>query len=239
MKYLLLLLALLIIVSSCVYGPTPEAPKSPEVEVETPVEKVPDVVEDPKPEIDQDDIEHTASTPIGPEYPIKDAKKIFTVVIKDTNYFDYQKEKLKKASLVIAKIMNSEEFKKKVIDHTYQGKKTYVDNNGLTNEQIWEKVFAGAEALQPAINYQLDLTVTMYNKSYSSVVGYTYPSDLKVYTNRKFHDKYGACDVAGNLFHEWTHKLGFGHSYEYTKSRESSVPYALGYLLEGLCPKYL
>jgi hypothetical protein len=230
-KNFLLLCSLILIVSSC----SPDKPLDPDVlNNESNIPSVP-------PGVDPDVVAgHTGqgSTPIGPEYPIKDPKKVFTVSIKDTNYLDYQKEKLKKAEIVIGKIINSEEFKERVLSFKYNGKISFVDNDNLSNSQTYEKLFAGAEALQPAINYQMDLSVTMYKDS-STTIGYTYPNVLKVYTNKKYHDKYGPCEVAGNLVHEWTHKMGFGHASKYSTSRDYSVPYGVGYLVLELCPKYL
>jgi hypothetical protein len=49
---------------------------------------------------------------------------------------------------------------------------------------------------------------------------------------------YTPAEVAGNVFHEWTHKLGFGHDSRYSVSRNSSVPYALGYIMEELGKKF-
>lgn len=221
MKFLIILL-MLVLIQGCNSGQgLPESKPTPEV-----------------PQTSQPSEDHSGqgSTPVGAEYPVPNVKKIFTVVVKDTNYTSAQKEKLKKASELIARLMNSEEFKTRVLSFTYQGKKQFVDNDGLSNEKIWEKVFRGAEALMPAENYQMDLVVEMYH-SYSSTIGYTTPDSLEIWTNSKYHNGYSPCDIAGNLFHEWTHKLGFDHAEKYSPSRDSSVPYGLGYLVEELCNK--
>lgn len=183
-----------------------------------------------KPEVsDGNDSEgHQASKPIGPEYPILNPKKVFTVVVQDDNYTPAQKEKLKKAEILIAKIFNSEEYKKEILS------RKFTNDKGLSNQALYEKLFAGAEALQPAVNYQMDLKVRMY-RSLKPVVGYTYPSDMKVYTNSRFYNRYDECGVASNLVHEWTHKMGFDHS----SARDSkSVPYSHNAIVEALCEKF-
>ena len=83
----------------------------------------------------------------------------------------------------------------------------------------------------------MDLDLELYY-SIRSTVGYTYADGLRIWMNTKFFDSYSPAEVAGNVFHEWTHKLGFTHASNYSLSRDSSVPYALGYLVEELGKQY-
>jgi len=153
--------------------------------------------------------------------------------------FDFSQEaKVLKAVEILKKVVRSSEFKDKVINFTYKGKKQFVDNNGLTNMEIYQKLLEGSEELAPAIDYEMDLELELYY-SRRSTVGYTYPDELKVWINTKFFNVYDSAQVAGNIFHEWTHKLGFEHAYRYSTKRNASVPYALGYLVEELGKKYL
>ena len=57
--------------------------------------------------------------------------------------------------------------------------------------------------------------------------------------NTKFFNPYTPAEVAGNIFHEWTHKLGFDHDVIYTSERNATVPYALGFLIRELGENYL
>ncbi|MBA2403573.1 MAG: hypothetical protein H0V66_02280, partial [Bdellovibrionales bacterium] len=145
--------------------------------------------------------------------------------------------KVEKAIAIIKKVIASEEFKNKVINFTYGGKKTYVDNDGFSNEEIYQKLLDGSESLRPGNDHTMDLDLELYYSS-KNTVGYTYPSGLRIWMNTKYFDAYTPSEVAGNVFHEWTHKLGFGHASSYSVSRDSSVPYALGYLIEELGKKY-
>lgn len=171
------------------------------------------------------------SISIGPEYPVADVKKIFTVKIENTNYTADQKVKLKKAEELIAKVFNSDKFKNRVLKHIHNKKIAFDSNNGLSNQQIHDKLFAGAESLIPAVNYQMDLKVSMYYKR-NIVIGYTTPSSMIVNTNSKFHNGFEPCEIASNLSHEWVHKMGFGHN---SATSYNSVPYAIGYLVGELC----
>lgn len=171
--------------------------------------------------------------PAGPEYPIKNAEGVFTVVIRATNYTAEEKAKLVDAMELIRRIFNSVEYKQAVLSHTVNGVQTFDSNNGLTNLQIYEKLFGGAEALSPAVNYQMDLVVTMYYRP-NSVIGYTTQNSNVVKTNRRFHSHFKPCRVASNLTHEWTHKMGFGHR---SASEKGSVPYAHNTIIESLCEK--
>jgi hypothetical protein len=37
--------------------------------------------------------------------------------------------------------------------------------------------------------------------------------------------------------HEWMHKIGFTHAVTWSKDRDHTVPYAIGYLIEELAAK--
>jgi hypothetical protein len=148
--------------------------------------------------------------------------------------FDSNDEiKLRKALEIIKKVIRTQKFKDRVINFTYNGERRFVDNGGLTNAEIYQKLLDASEDLRPGIDHTMDLELELYYSS-RNTVGYTYPSGLKIWMNTKYFDVYTPAEVAGNVFHEWTHKLGFDHDSRYSESRNSSVPYALGYLIEEL-----
>ena len=218
------LIAILLLGSCASYSPIPEeVPEAPVVNpIKLPGEDVP-----PKDIVEEEGCSTTNSAPVGNEFPVPSAKKVFTVKIVDLNYTAEQKAKLADAAKYIALIMNSQEFKKAILE-----REKFTNTLGLTNAKIYDKLFKGAEALSPAENYQMDLKVKMYY-SRRRTVGYTYETSLIVYTNSKFHSWYTACEVASNAVHEWSHKLGFMHS---SASDSESVPYSLNDVVENLCP---
>lgn len=154
----------------------------------------------------------------------------FEANIELINFSSLQKEKMERAIEIIKLVIATEEFKEAVLNHTYNGKKTFVDNNGFSNEEIYQLILNGAERLQPARNNTLDAEVQLYYED-SNTIGYTYPSSRRIYVNSKYFNAYTASGVAHNLFHEWLHKLGFNHAASWSHSRDYSVPYSLGYLM--------
>lgn len=150
-----------------------------------------------------------------------------------TNFSETQKAKMQEALKRLKLVINSVDFKERVLNHTYNGEKTFNENNGLTNEEIYQTIMEGAEKLLPEIDEEMDLDITMYYK-YSSTVGYTYPNTTRIWVNSRFFNGYSYGQVAANATHEWTHKLGFGHSYYNNASRPYTVPYGIGSIISEL-----
>ncbi len=143
------------------------------------------------------------------------------------------REKIENAADLVKRIVMTQDFKDAVVGFTYNGEKKFVDNNGLTNLQIYDRIIIAAERLTPAKNYVLDAEIQLYYED-SSTIGYTYPSTSRIWMNTKYFDRYSAYQVAGNLTHEWLHKMGFTHASAATASRPYSVPYAVGYIVRSL-----
>lgn len=162
---------------------------------------------------------------------------MFDAEIELFNFEREDEEKVHKAIEIIKSVVASKEFRDRVLNYTYEGQHQFVDNKGLSNGEIYQILLDGKEDLMPEVDNQMDLELELYY-SWRSTVGYTYPDVLRIYMNTKFFDPYTPAEVAGNVFHEWTHKLGFDHDQSYSVSRDSSVPYALGYLMEELGKKY-
>jgi hypothetical protein len=150
-----------------------------------------------------------------------------------TNATSEMTEKIRVAEELIKRVVATEEFRSRVIGFTYNGQRTYVDNGGYTNEQIYQKILDGAETLNKIADNQMDIDIEMYYAS-TSTVGYTYSNTPKIYANTKFYDGYSPATITGNMTHEWLHKLGFTHASSYSTSRDSSVPYAIGYIMRTI-----
>ena len=98
---------------------------------------------------------------------------------------------------------------------------------GRTSEEVYHHLMEAREALGYGTDRVADITLVVDRRNKRSVVGYTYPNSVKqwVYswvlrTNYK--------RVAGNLVHEWCHKMGYDHAFRYNSTRKHSVPYAVG-----------
>ncbi len=186
-----------------------------------------------------DNITGTDDTP--PEEDVRtlpDGAYDFDTNVKFVNQTTSQKTKLNKALEIIKLVIATDEFRTKILNHKYGGKKTFVDNGGYSNAQIYQKILDGAEKLQPTKDNEMDLEIEMYYES-SSVVGYTMTNSKRIWVNTKFFNNYTAAGVAHNLMHEWLHKLGFKHNANYTSSRDYSVPYAIGDLVGEIGKDFL
>jgi hypothetical protein len=175
-------------------------------------------------------------TPIEVGEDVPDEAGRFGANITFTNFDASDEAKVQKAIVIIKKVIATSEFRNRVLNFSYKGKLGFVDNGGLTNAQIYQKLLDGAEDLKPVVDHTMDLDLELYY-SVRSTVGYTYPDVIRIWMNTKFFDSYTPVEVADNVFHEWTHKLGFDHAASYSESRDYSVPYGLGYLMEELGAK--
>jgi hypothetical protein len=147
-------------------------------------------------------------------------------------------DKYDQAVEIVKKVVATEAFRKRVLSHTYNGAKTYANNNGLTNGQIYQTILDAAEKLKPIKNNTLDVGVKLYYQN-STIVGYTNAAISYINVNTKFFNQFDTNEVAGNLFHEWLHKLGYGHDSAATARRPYSVPYAIGYIVRDLGKNFL
>ncbi len=147
-----------------------------------------------------------------------------------------QSTKVAQAEALIKKVVSTEAFRNAVLNHTYGGIKTFVNNDGLTNLQIYNKILEGAEELNKVKNNRMDMGVEFYYAA-TNTVGYTYSNITKIYVNTKYFNTNPPAYVSGNLMHEWLHKLGFTHASSYSTSRDYSVPYAIGDIISSLASK--
>lgn len=156
----------------------------------------------------------------------------------DNSFNSSQTDKIHTAAELIKKVVASEEFRNAIVNFRYNGKKAFVDNGGLSNAQIYKKIIEGSEKLTPGIDNEMDLSLEVYQAN-TIVVGYTMPSELKIWMNAKFLNANAAYKVTTNMVHEWLHKLGFQHAQNNSPSRPSSVPYAVGYMVARMAKKYI
>jgi hypothetical protein len=158
---------------------------------------------------------------------------LFATQLSLINFDQTQERKVLQAAELVREVIGTREFRNAVINHTFNGQKTFVDNQGLSNTQIYLMILQGAERLSPAPNNTMDVELELYYSS-TTTIGYTRQSTSRIWMNTKYFDNYEPYQVAGNLTHEWLHKLGFTHSANYTSSRPYSVPYALGYIIRTM-----
>lgn len=168
-----------------------------------------------------------------------------TVQFDGVRYFNQQQfDKLQAAKKVIDFLINTEAFKQRVLDFTYEGQKAFVQNNGLSNQQVYELLMSGTEryprqtASDEVMNFDLELYTPRWYQS-NNVLGYTSQDTKTIFINRNFYNRAEIFEIAMNLTHEWTHKVGFGHDSRATARRPYSVPYGVGYIIRDLASKLL
>lgn len=168
--------------------------------------------------------------------PVPSAALNFDVQLKMDNFNAAQEDKVLEAADLIKKVVASEEFKNAILNHTYKGKKQFVDNGGKSNAEIYKAIVEGSEKLNPGTDNTMNLDLEVFHRN-DDTVGYTFPNVIKVWMNQKFLNKNPAYKVTTNMMHEWLHKLGFKHASNRTPSRPYTVPYAIGYLVANLAAK--
>lgn len=160
------------------------------------------------------------------------------------NFNQVQVDKLNLAKRIVQFVINSAEFKNRVFNFTYNNQKTFVQNNGLSNEQVYNLLMTGAEkypkqtAQDQTMNFQLELYAPKWYQS-NNVLGYTSQTDPIIHINKNFYNSAEVFEIAMNLTHEWCHKMGFDHDSKATARRPYSVPYAIGYLVRDLGQTFL
>lgn len=173
---------------------------------------------------------------LSTDSPVPGAAQNFQVNVKLDNFDATQEDKVLVAADLIEKVVASNEFKNEILNHTVNGKKTFVDNGGKSNAEIYKAIIEGQETLRPGTDNEMDLDLEVFTRN-DDTVGYTFPNVIKVWMNSKFLNKNAPAKVTTNMMHEWLHKLGFKHSSSKTPNRKYTVPYAIGYLVARLAAK--
>lgn len=158
----------------------------------------------------------------------------FEFNVKKINMSRYKEDRIEKAIDLLRRVFASAEFKRRILNHRYRGRRTYIQNRGLSNYQIYKKILAGAETLRPHRNNAMDLEVALYTNHQSVVIGHTHPSSKRIWLNTKYFNRFTTAQIAANLVHEWLHKVGFSHDYHRSERRKYSVPYAIGYIVKDM-----
>lgn len=159
------------------------------------------------------------------------------ITIRITKAKESEKHAIIEAGKRLQVVINHREFEQRVLVHEYDGKSGFADNviagRQFTNAQVLAILLAGREELDPVLDHEWDMELSVYTRK-RSTVGSTSPGITTVYMNRRAlrFEEAGWGEIAGNMAHEHCHKLGFDHDFESTPKRPFSVPYAIGDMVE-------
>jgi hypothetical protein len=148
-----------------------------------------------------------------------------------------KERKLDQAVDLLREVFASPEFKQKILNHKFRGRRTFYMNKGLSNAEIYRRILSGVERIYPYRNNAMDVEVELYSDFQSTVIGFTRPGTKRIWMNSKYFNKHTHAELAAHLMHEWLHKLGFDHEQERTPDRRFSVPYAIGYIVKDVAKK--
>jgi hypothetical protein len=174
---------------------------------------------------------------ISLDLPVPTPALNFDVQLEFENFSGQQERMVLEAAELIKQVVASEEFKRAILNHRWQGKKQFANNNGLSNKSIYKRILEASEHLNRGVDNTMNLNLVAYQAN-NRVVGYTYPNVMTVWMNKKFLNQRQPHEVTVNMMHEWLHKLGFGHSFNATPERPYSVPYAVGYIMGRIAKKF-
>ena len=156
---------------------------------------------------------------------------MLTFKIDHKNFTPKEIKRLEEARVNLETICNSELFRDKFLAADFHGETSIWKYK--TNKEIYIHFMSGAEVLQPELDGEADIDLTIFNpKPWTTTVGYTYANTIKQWINRKFFWALKIWGVMGNIVHEWGHKLGFGHDYKRTARRPFSICYQLNRIIK-------
>jgi len=179
------------------------------------------------------------------ESELRQVDNNYLVVVPEINRFPAgsQKQRFEQALNILEEVINSQEFKERVIGYTRaNGKRSFQKNylwrdrtELLTNDKIYSIIMEGDEKMIPSSLGEMNLNsyvkkcnwfMRYARKWCRGVIGSTSPYSSKwISMNWKFYRKYKTSEMVSNITHEWVHLLGFLHGR--TNMREE-VPYVIG-----------
>lgn len=161
--------------------------------------------------------------------------RISAQIIEESNFTPEQRAKLHRVLALFESVMNSPQFRDRVLDFG-----EFDRNQGLSNEEILLRIHEGSEKFvrEPEFdprprNHVADFFLRLF-QGRRGLVGYTNKGRRTIHINTRYFNSSPPAYLAGNLAHEWMHKLGFSHDFRRTRERPRSVPYGIGGIVRSL-----
>ena len=147
-----------------------------------------------------------------------------------------QRDFMRNALNILRHIVVSDMFQNAALDH---GPFFDTEDNPLI---IYTKFISGKDLYDKFADNEMDVDVTLYYNRWTKTLGYTYPNTRKTHINMakiNIEEFEMMATVVGNIVHEYMHNLGYGHTKFWTSDRDTSVPYAYGYMARDLALEFL
>ncbi|HXH32666.1 MAG TPA: hypothetical protein VNJ01_17845 [Bacteriovoracaceae bacterium] len=158
-------------------------------------------------------------------------------VLELTNASSEDETRIEKALELLDAVVNSDDFQQRILTMSYVvKKKTYqgFSQTSHTKESVLQNILEAKENFRGGTTGVIDLFMDMYQEE-NSTIGWTAPTDRFFHMNRFHHQDYSPARTAGNILHEWLHKIDYDHEGKSDNPfREHSVPYKLGYTMAEL-----
>jgi hypothetical protein len=154
----------------------------------------------------------------------------YKVIVEDMKGFNSaEQQKFKDACQLLENIIISDSFTKKVLATNF------TESNGMSPRQILDLLLSGKDNHNQLSDNALNVYVNLYYQN-TSTIGYTYANNIWTWINRKFFSKMTPGEIAGNILHEYMHRLGFGHirRWFFKSKMLTTVPYQMGIIVEEL-----
>jgi hypothetical protein len=109
-----------------------------------------------------------------------------------------------------------------------QAKFTELGDRNIPNQKLFDQYFGDT----CEYSFKWYIVKRPWYKRFSSVLGFTLGKTISTYI--PIFEKMDGSERVGHLAHELCHTIGFNHSFSASVTRENSLPYQVGYTIEGI-----
>ncbi|MCM2350484.1 MAG: hypothetical protein NDI69_10720 [Bacteriovoracaceae bacterium] len=148
-----------------------------------------------------------------------------------------QEMEVQKAAEIIKMVVASQEFKDRILNHTVNGVKTFLNNKGFTNEEIYQKILDAAESDNLTKDNVMELVIELIPQKSTSLIYRIISGIKKVFFFLNLFQNTTPAGIAQNLFMQWLGKIGFNQADNVTP--QLSVQQAVSQIIGELGQKYL
>lgn len=161
-----------------------------------------------------------------------------TIKLIESTGFDKPEQKIKrdKAILVLGKVINSKEFETEVLNFSSSMGKCFIENEGMSNEQILQTILDSKTFFAPEVKNCIQLYLELDYGPNKKGVGYRFINGKTIYTYANWYKRAKVEEYAKHLMHEWLHILDFDHT---SDEWRYSVPYGIGKIVERIAKQYV